>query len=265
MTAQMGISLRREWVEPLLAARPAFPAIELVLEQWLFASESTLRTLETLRERYPFVLHCLSMNLGSTEPLDRDYFERLRAFAERFEIDAISDHLSWRSVGDKWALSLLPLPRTEEVVAHVGERAHAAQEFVGRTIALENPSQYLATPGDLSLAEMFNALHQRHGVRIHLDLNNLLVTERWLGEPPDEFLDALTAEIAWIHVAGHGDVPQPIDDHSALPSAQCMALLQRVDSRAPVILEWDRERPSFESLMAGLHGVFPTEASRATV
>lgn len=264
MTARMGISLRREWVEPLLAARPAFPAIELVFEQWLFAEEPALRKLETLRTSYPFVLHCLSMNLGSTEPLDRDYFERLRAFADRFDIDGVSDHLSWRSVDGKWALSLLPLPRTEEVVAHVGQRAEAAQDFLRRTIALENPSQYLQTPGDLSLADMFNTLHRQHGVRVHLDLNNLLVTERWLGDSPGDFLDALTAEVAWIHVAGHGDVPQPIDDHSALPNAQCMALLQRVDSRAPAILEWDRERPSFDGLMAGLDDMHPMEASRAT-
>ena len=73
----MGISLRREWVEPLLANRPALPALEVIFEQWVFASESELQQLERLRERHPMLLHCLSMNIGSSDPLDRDYFEQV--------------------------------------------------------------------------------------------------------------------------------------------------------------------------------------------
>lgn len=96
---------------------------------------------------------------------------------------------------------------------------------------------------------MFNRLHHDTGARIHLDLNNLLVSERWLGESPTAFLDSLTAEVAWVHVAGQKDVPYPVDDHSRRPSPRCMALLEQVNPRVPVILEWDRDRPSFHSLL----------------
>jgi hypothetical protein len=252
MTARMGISLRREWVDPLLATRPPLPALEVIFEQWVFASESELRQLERLRERHPFLLHCLSMNIGSSDPLDRDYFERVRAFADRFAISAVSDHLSWRSINGQWSLSLLPLPRTEEALAHVAGRVNEAQTCLGRTIALENISQYLPVPGDIPLVEMFNQLHQRCGTALHLDLNNLLVSERWLGEPPGAFLDALTADIAWLHVAGHDEVPLPVDDHSRMPTAACMELLARVAPSVPVILEWDRERPPLQKLLPAI-------------
>ena len=252
MTAHLGISLRQEWVEPLLEARTSLPALEVIFEQWVFAPEPALRKLERLRERYPFVLHCLSMNLGSCDPLDRDYCERVRAFAERFEVAGVSDHLSWRSTGDQWTLSLLPLPRTEEAVRHVATRVDAVQSFLGRTIALENVSQYLPTPGEITPAEMFNALHRACGMKIHLDLNNLVVNERWLGESPESFLYSLEAEVAWVHVAGHQDVPKPVDDHSAMPSARCMRLLEGLKTDAPVILEWDRERPDYAALVAKL-------------
>jgi uncharacterized protein (UPF0276 family) len=245
----MGISLRQEWVEPLLAARPPLPALEVIFEQWVFASDRELDQLGQLRERYPLLLHCLSMNLGSSDPLDRDYFERVRAFAERFSVAEISDHLSWRSIGGRWSLSLLPLPRTEKAIAHVAARADEAQCFLGRRIALENLSQYAQTPGDIPLGEMFNALHERCGTAIHLDLNNLLINERWLGETPAAFLDALTADVAWVHVAGHQDVPMPIDDHSRMPSSACMALLEKLGAGPPVILEWDRARPSLGELL----------------
>lgn len=259
----MGISLRREWVEPLLAVRPPLPALEVIFEQWVFASEPALQQLGRLRERYPFVLHCLSMNLGSSDPLDRDYFEQVHGFAERFSVDEISDHLSWRSIGGQWSLSLLPLPRTEAALAHVAPRVDEAQRFLGRRIALENVSQYARTPGDIPLADMFNALHERCGAAIHLDLNNLLVNERWLGETPAAFLDALTADVAWVHVAGHQDVPMPIDDHSRMPNRECMALLGGLSGRAPVILEWDRERPSLEELLPIIADQEATHAANA--
>ena len=252
MTARMGISLRREWVDPLLASRPRLPVLEVVFEQWVFASESELQQLERLREQHPFLLHCLSMNIGSNDPLDRDYFERVRAFADRFAVRAISDHLSWRSIHGVWSLSLLPLPRTEEALEHVVGRLDEAQAFLGRALALENISQYLPVPGDIQLGEVFNQLQQRCGASIHLDLNNLLVSERWLGETPEDFLNTLTADIAWVHVAGHDEVPLPVDDHSCMPSTLCMGLLARVPPSVPVILEWDRDRPSLDKLLPAI-------------
>ncbi len=252
MRARMGISLRSEWVDPLLSAHPDLPALEVLFEQWLFATEPALQKLHALRERYPFVLHCLSMNLGSCDPLDAEYVDEVGAFAKRFEVSAVSDHLSWRSTEGRWTLSLLPLPRTEEALDHVCARVGAVQDRLGRAIALENVSQYLEVPGDIPHAEMFNELHRRTGAGVHLDLNNLLVTDRWLGEAPSTFLDALSAEVAWIHVAGHADVPLPVDDHSALPSADCLALLDRVQTQAPVIFEWDRDRPPFDQVLPAL-------------
>jgi uncharacterized protein (UPF0276 family) len=248
----MGLSLRREWVDPVLDTRPPLPALELVFEQWVFASERALRQLEELRARYPVFLHCLSMNIGSSEPLDRDYFDQVREFARRFAVDRISDHLSWRSAGGQWSLSLLPLPRTSEALCHVERRVDEAQTFLGGAIALENVSQYIPTPGDVPLAEFFNILHERCGTGIHLDLNNLIINERWLGESPDAFLRALEAEITCVHVAGHQDVPLPVDDHSSMPSSACMKLLEGVAPEVPVVLEWDRERPSLGDLLPAI-------------
>ena len=265
MPARLGISLRREWVEPLLATRTQFPALEVIFEQWVFASAAALRDLERLRERSPFLLHCLGMNIGSSEPLDRAYFERVRAFGERFSVDTISDHLSWRSTGGQWALALLPLPRTEEALRHVATRVNEVQAFLGRAIALENVSQYLPTPGDIPTVEMSNALADRCGTAIHLDLNNLIVNERWLGESPDLFLDSLQAPIAWVHLAGHQEVPMPIDDHSRLPGPDCMGLLRRVGPGVPAIVEWDRERPPLHELLHALSGMEAGHVVDATV
>jgi len=261
----MGISLRREWVEPLLRTRPPLPALEVIFEQWVFAAEPALRQLEELRDGQPLLLHCLSMNIGSSDPLDRQYFEQVRAFADRFAVSGISDHLSWRSTGGTWSLTLLPLPQTEEALAHVASRLDQVQRFLGRPIALENISQYSPTPGDIPLVEMFNELHRQCGTAIHLDLNNLIVNERWLGDAPSTFLGALTADVAWVHVAGHQDVPLPVDDHSRMPSAACMRLLTQVDAAVPVILEWDRKRPPLHELLPAISSVEAEYAGSAAL
>ena len=81
------------------------------------------------------MLHGVSLSIGSTDPLDRDYLARLRALAERIEPAWISDHLCWTGVGGHNLHDLLPLPYTEEALGHVAERVQRVQDALGRRIA----------------------------------------------------------------------------------------------------------------------------------
>ena len=61
----------------------------------------------------------------------------------------MSDHLCWGSFGGHYAHDLLPLPYTEEALAHVVERVARVQERLGRRILVENVSSYVTfTPLD---------------------------------------------------------------------------------------------------------------------
>ena len=50
----------------------------------------------------------------------------------------------WGSYDQRYAHDLLPLPYTEEALAHVVERVQRVQERLGRGILLENVSSYVA-------------------------------------------------------------------------------------------------------------------------
>jgi hypothetical protein len=73
----------------------------------------------------------------------------VRAFADRFAIAKISDHLSWRSIRGQWSLSLLPLPRTEEALAHVLARVAEAQPspFLGARSPSRTSHSTCQSPG----------------------------------------------------------------------------------------------------------------------
>src|SRR5216110_3486132 len=84
------------------------------------------------------------MLLGSVDPLNDDYLRRLKALAGEIEPAWVSDHLCWGSFGGKYAHDLLPLPYTEEALAHVAGRIRQVQDFLGRQILVENVSSYLS-------------------------------------------------------------------------------------------------------------------------
>jgi uncharacterized protein (UPF0276 family) len=85
------------------------------------------------------LLHGVSLNIGSADPLDADYLAELDALAARYQPAWISDHLCWTGVRGRNLHDLLPLPYTDDVLAHVCERVQSVQDRLGRRIALENP------------------------------------------------------------------------------------------------------------------------------
>ena len=84
------------------------------------------------------------MSLGSTDPLDRAHLAKLARLIARTEPALVSEHLCWSGVGGRALNDLLPLPYTEEALAHVCARVAEVQDFLGREILVENVSTYLA-------------------------------------------------------------------------------------------------------------------------
>ena len=51
----------------------------------MVAGGRPLHVLEQIRERYPIVMHGVSLSIGSTDPLNFDYLRQLKQLAQRFE------------------------------------------------------------------------------------------------------------------------------------------------------------------------------------
>jgi uncharacterized protein (UPF0276 family) len=251
-----GVGLRREHFERVLAAPTRVDWFEVVSENFMVAGGRPLHVLERVRRDHPLALHGVSLSIGSTDPLDTAYLERLARLAERIEPAWISDHLCWTGVGGHNAHDLLPLPYTEEALEHVVARVGAVQERLGRRIALENVSSYLEFAGStLPEWEFLAEVAERADCGILLDVNNVYVSAANHGFDPEKYLAALPAERVWqVHLAGHSDRGSHLlDTHSCRVADavwELYAFATRRIGAVASLVEWDEAVPDWDTLEA---------------
>ncbi len=117
--------------------------LEAHSENYFCKGGAPLHYLEKLRAHYPLSLHGVGLSLGSTAPLNPDHLKKLKSLVERFDPALVSEHLTWSSVEGRYMHDLLPLPYTEESLAHVCGRIAHIQDYLGSQILIENISSYL--------------------------------------------------------------------------------------------------------------------------
>ena len=251
-----GLGLRAPHVKHVLATRPPVPWFEVHSENYFAEGGPALATLDRIRADYPLALHGVGMSLGSTDPLSREHLAKLGALIRRVEPALVSEHLCWSGVGGRHFNDLLPLPFTEEALSHVCARVGAVQDFLGREIAVENISAYVAFPDSaMPEWEFVAAVVRRTGCRLLLDVNNVYVNAVNHGFDADAYLAAMPGEsVAEIHLAGFDATgPCLIDTHSARVAPDVWALYQRTIARIgqrPTLIEWDVDLPEFAVLEA---------------
>ena len=128
LPAAAGIGLRSPHVRHVRSERPRVPWLEVHSENYFADGGPAIAALEDLRADYPISLHGVGMSLGSADPLDRAHVAKLERLTDRIEPALVSEHLCWSGVGGRHFNDLLPLPYTEEALAHVSARVEAMQE-----------------------------------------------------------------------------------------------------------------------------------------
>jgi uncharacterized protein (UPF0276 family) len=251
-----GIGLRTPHVRQVQDERPVVPWLEIHSENYYVDGGPALAALDRIRADYPLSLHGVGMSLGSTDPLDRIHLAKLVRLIERTEPALVSEHLCWSGVGGRVLNDLLPLPYTEESLAHVCTRIAQVQDLLGRTIAVENVSSYLAfADATIPEWEFVAAVARRTGCKLLCDVNNIYVNATNHGFDADVYLAAMPREaIAEIHLAGFEATPTClIDTHGAPVAPPVWALYRRAISLfgpVPTLIEWDIDLPPLETLLS---------------
>jgi len=251
-----GVGLRRDHFERVLAGPTRVDWFEVISENFMVKGGRPLDVLHRVRRDYPVVLHGVSLSVGSVDPLDRDYLDRLKDLIEQIDPAWISDHLCWTGVGGHNAHDLLPLPYTDESLEHVVRRVREVQERLGRRIALENPSSYLSfAASDIHEWDFLAAVAERADCGILLDVNNIYVSAVNHRFDPGAYVDAIPPERVWqIHLAGHSDHGgYLLDTHDAPVPDAVWDLYRRAVGRfgdVPTLIEWDGNIPEWDRLEA---------------
>lgn len=253
-----GVGLRPIYVEAILAENPPIDWFEILTENYLVPGGKPLSVLDRIGERYPLVMHGVSLSIGSTDPLDVDYLHGVKRLAQRAQPEWISDHLCWTGVDGVQLHDLMPLPYTEEALAHVSERIARVQDFLGRPLLMENVSSYVEYEhSTMSEWEFLAELCRRSDCRLLLDINNIYVSAVNHGFSPLDFLDGIPSERVWqFHLAGHSRYQDYlIDTHDQPVAPEVWSLYQEALRRfGPVstMIERDDNFPAFSELLAEL-------------
>ena len=245
-----GIGLRTEHYADVLATPPPVDWFEVISDNFMVPGGNPRRVLRAVRERWPVVLHGVSLSLGSIDPLDARYLDELAALAHEVEPAIVSDHLCWGSHGGAYAHDLLPLPFTEESLAHVAERVLRVQDRLKRRILVENVSSYVAfTQSTMTEWEFLAALAARADCGLLLDVNNVFVSAHNHGFDARAFLDAIpVGRVGQFHLAGHSRLGELLlDTHDHPVRDEVWDLYRHAVARfgaVPTLVEWDDKLPS---------------------
>ena len=254
-----GLGLRSQHYNDILTGNPAVDWFEIISENFMVPGGQPLQILDQICERYPVVMHGVSMSIASTAPLDFEYLKAVRTLAHRVRPKWISDHLCWTGVHGINLHDLLPIPYTYEALDHIAARVHKVQEVLGRPLTLENVSSYVAfAQQDMTEWEFLSELTRRTGCYLLFDVNNVYVSCMNHGWDIAAYLAPIGAELVGeIHLAGHAvqeleGFTLRIDDHGS-PVAPAVWELYRlcIDRFGPVatLIEWDSNVPDFAQLM----------------
>jgi uncharacterized protein (UPF0276 family) len=250
-----GIGLRTKHFAEYLDAPPPVEWLEAISENFMAPGGRPVAVLEKVRRDVPVVLHGVSLSIGSVDPLSERYLDDLATLARRIEPAWISDHLCWGTHGGRYVHDLLPLPCTEEALAHVVARVERVQERLGRQILLENVSSYVAFR-DSTMAEweFLGEIARRADCGILLDVNNVYVSARNHGFDPFDYLAGVPADrVGQFHIAGHSDKGRYLLDTHDHPVPDAVWDLYRAAVRrfGPVstLVEWDEHIPPLERLV----------------
>jgi uncharacterized protein (UPF0276 family) len=247
----LGVGLRTVHFPYILRNHPPVDWFEIISENFMDSGGRPRYVLEQIAERYPVVMHGVSLSIGSTDPLNFDYLGRLKKLANAINARWVSDHLCWTGVAGLNAHDLLPIPLNEHTLAHVVQRIRTVQDFLERPLVLENPSTYVTfTASTMTEWEFLGRMAHEADCGLLLDVNNVYVSSVNHDFDPAEYIRSVPHErVVQFHLAGHAHCKTHIidthDNHVIDPVWELYRLAHQLTGGAATLLEWDARIPEF--------------------
>lgn len=248
----IGIGLKSVHYDEIFNQKPAIDWFEIISENFISPSKEALSYLDWILERYPVVMHGVSLCIGSADPLDFDFLKQLKALIRKTKSPWISDHLSWGKLAGTHYHDLLPLPYRKDVCDYVAERARIIQDFIEVPFALENVSSYAHYKSDeMQEWEFYTAVAEKADISMMLDVNNIYVSSLNHGFSPKDYYTQIPLDrVIQIHLAGHTNYEgYCLDSHDCPVSDAVWKLygeIYQLTGPVSTLLEWDDRFISFQ-------------------
>lgn len=151
------------------------------------------------------------------------------------------------------------MPYTSETLDIVARNVSITQEYFERQILVENPSTYIAfRDNEIDEAAFMNALAEKTGCGLLLDINNIYVQSHNHGLDPYDYINTIKPSfVGEMHLAGHtkqtsGSGTILIDTHSKPVCPDVWKLFEftvRKIGKIPTLIEWDQDYPPLKTLL----------------
>jgi len=248
----LGLGLRSQHFNYILENNPDVDWFEVISENFMDSYGRPRYILHQIAERYPVVMHGVSMSIGSTDPLNFDYLKKLKILAREVQPAWVSDHLCWTGILTINSHDLLPVPLNEETLDHVCRRITIVQDILERPLILENPSTYLSFEhSTMPEWKFLKYMAEETNCGLLIDVNNVYVSAFNNDFDPVEYLNNIPYHrVVQMHLAGHqhcGDYIVDTHDRAVTDQVwELFRLMWQKTSGVSTLLEWDGDIPSFE-------------------
>lgn len=250
----LGIGLRSSHFNHILQNKPKIDWFEAISENFMDSGGRPGFVIREIAQRYPVVLHGVSMSIGSSDPLNIEYLRKLKKLANDINAVWVSDHLCWTGTLGFNSHDLLPLPLNETTLLYVAKRVNEVQERLERPLILENPSTYVSfKASDMQESLFFKELVALTRCGLLLDVNNVYVSCFNNGSDPIDYLQQFPFEsVVQMHLAGHQHCGTHIVDTHDQPVCDGVWELFRYawqqTNGVSTLLEWDGDVPEFSTV-----------------
>jgi uncharacterized protein (UPF0276 family) len=254
----LGLGLRGKHFNYILEQKPEVDWFEVISENFMDSGGRPRHVLRQIAERYPIVMHGVSLSIGSTDALNSDYLTKLKALAKEVKPLWVSDHLCWTGVNSLNTHDLLPVVLHEESLKHICSRINEAQDFMERPLVFENPSTYLTfKQSTIPEWDFLRYMTEETGCGLLLDVNNVYVSSFNNDFDPVHYINQLPHHrIVQMHIAGHqhcGDYIIDTHDRKVVQDVwKLFHLAWQLTGGVATLLEWDNHIPDFEEYHAEL-------------
>ena len=255
----LGLGLRHVHFDYILKHWPAVDWFEVISENFIDSQGRPRYVLDKIAERYPIVMHGVSLSIGSTDPLNFEYLAKVKKLAKEVQAKWVSDHLCWTGVLGVNSHDLLPVSLNETVLKHIVERIKTVQDFLERPLILENPSSYVSFKADqMSEWDFLRLMAEEADCGLLLDVNNVYVSAFNHDFDPMQYIQSLPHNrIVQFHLAGHSHCGTHIvdthDDKVVDGVWELYRLAYQLTNGVSTLLEWDANIPAFPLLLEELH------------
>ena len=256
--AHFGIGLRPSYYDDIIQKQLPLDWLEILSEDFMVEESPLLQYLDQIRSRYPLAMHGVSLSIGGSDPLNKDYLRALSRLIRRVDPIWVSDHFCWTGVDGINLHDLMPMPYTEESIRYLVKRIQMVQDYLGCQILLENISSYVSYRiSEMHEWEFITAVAEQADCFILLDINNIFVNAFNHSFSAIDYLMYIPVKrVKQFHLAGHHDCgTHVIDTHDSPIIPKVWELYEAAVERFGAIatlIERDDHIPAISELLLEL-------------